>query len=253
MHSLSSEESTRYHRQIIIPEIGQQGQIKLKNASVFLSGLGGLGSVSAYYLVAAGIGHLRLVDRDRVELGNLNRQILHWTDDINRPKTDSAIEKLCRLNPECRIEAFHEEIREDNVLDLIGDCSLIVDGTDNVRTRKVLNRASLQKGIPFIVGGVEGLSGMATTLIPDQTPCFECIFPLTASQQRVPGVLGPLPGLVASIQVLEAVKLILGISGILKCRLLLIQGAEMHFKTINVERNPDCDVCNPKRGYASDE
>ena len=247
MQLLSPDESTRYFRQIIIPGIGMEGQIKIKNTSVFLSGLGGLGSISAYYLVAAGIGHLRIVDRDKVELGNLNRQILHWTDDIAKAKTDSAVDKLGRLNPSCRIEAFHEEIGEENIMDLVGDCSIIVDGTDNIQTRKTLNRISIQKGIPFIFGGVEGLNGMATTFLPYETPCFDCLFPGDPSHKEAPGVLGPLPGLVASIQTLEVIKLILGMDGLLKCRLLHIQGSDMTFKMIKMEKNKNCQVCNQDR------
>jgi adenylyltransferase/sulfurtransferase len=240
---LSSEELTRYHRQIIIPEIGEEGQKKLKSAGVFISGLGGLGSLSAYYLVSAGIGRLEIAEKDRVEAGNLNRQILHFTDDIGKPKAESAMEKLERLNPACRIEPFRGEVLEENVVDLVRECSLIVDGTDNYRTRRYLNLASIRKGIPFIFGGVDGFDGMVSTFIPGQTPCFECLFPEKEYQEKTPGVLGPVAGLVASIQVLEAIKYLVGLDGLLKGRLLLIHGSDMTFRQINLERNPDCPVC----------
>jgi len=243
MTFLSPEEWARYQRQIMLPEVGEEGQRKIKSAKVFLSGLGGLGSVSAYYMAAAGVGHLRVVDRDRVELGNLNRQILYGCGDIGRPKTDTAMERLHGLNPECSVEAIHEEIREDNASDLIGDCSVIVDGMDNLKARITLNEASLQKGIPLIFGGVEGIDGMVTTFVPGETPCLECLFPGKVSGQKTVGVLGPLPGLVASIQALETLKYLLGMEGLLKCRLLSIRGSDMTIKTIRIERNPHCRVC----------
>ena len=138
-----------------------------------------------------------------------------------------------------------EEINDENILDLIGTCSLILDGTDNLKTRKVLNRASLKKGIPFIFGGVDGFNGMTTTFIPGETPCLECLFPLGADMEKTPGVIGPLPGMVASIQSLEAIKIILGMDTLLSGRLFFIQGNEMTVKEIIVERNPGCKVCKP--------
>jgi adenylyltransferase/sulfurtransferase len=231
----------------MIPEIGQEGQKKIKETSIVLAGLGGLGSISAYYLVASGLGRLRVVDKDEVELSNLNRQIIHWTDDLGRAKTDVAVEKLGRLNPACQIEPLQAEIREDNVFDLIAGCSMIVDGTDNLETRKVLNQASLQNGIPYIFGGVGRLSGMVTTFIPGETACLECLFPFEGFPEEKAGVIGPVPGIVASIQALEAVKLILGMEeGLLTRRLLLVRGEDMTFKEIRAERNPVCEVCSTK-------
>ncbi len=246
--SLSPEEQVRYHRQLIMPEILAEGQDKLKKSKVFLAGLGGLGSISANYLVAAGIGQVRIVDGDRVTLDNLNRQILHWTDDIGRAKADSAADKLKRLNPNCHIESFNEILREDNALELIGDCAMIMDGTDNLKARKILNRVSVKKKIPFIFGGVEGLNGMVTTFIPGETGCLECLFPFQETQEKTIGVIGPLPGMVATIQVLEAVKLILGMDGLLKSRLLNIDGAAMSFMPVRIEKNPDCIVCGLNKG-----
>ena len=173
MGALSAEELIRYQRQLIIPQIGDGGQKKLKGAKVFLSGLGGLGSISAYYLAAAGIGHLKIVDRDDVETQNLNRQIIHWTNDVGRPKVESAMEKLRHLIPGVHIESVQEELREQNALDLVGDCSLIIDATDNFETRKILNRASVDKNIPFICGGVDCFNGMVTIFIPGKSPCLE--------------------------------------------------------------------------------
>ncbi len=244
MKSLSSEEHIRYDRQLIIPEIGIRGQEELKNAKVFIAGAGGLGSLSAYYMAAVGIGCLKIVDRDIVSLSNLNRQILHQTGDVGRPKTASAMEKLRALNPCCHIEAVQKKIREETVMELIGDCQLILDATDNIETRKVLNKAHISKRIPFVHGGINGLNGMVTTFVPNETPCFECLFPQKTSRKHKVGALGPMAGLIASIQSLEAVKVILGMEGTLKGRLLYIQTADMRFREIKVERNPECKVCN---------
>ena len=241
---MNQETSSRYRRQIIMPEIGPEGQERLRAATVFLGGLGGLGSVIANYLVAAGIGNLRIVDRDRVEESNLNRQILHWTDDIGAWKSHSAEKKLRRLNPECTITAFVEEIREDTVLDLVGNASVIVDGLDNLRSRKVLNRASLKRRIPYVFGGVEGFNGMVSTFVPGEGPCLECLFPFSSSSQKKElGIIGPVAGFVASLQAVETIKIVLGVSGLLSGRLLRIQGAHMKFREITMERNPECGVC----------
>ncbi len=241
---MKQETSARYRRQIILPEIGPEGQERLRAATVFLGGLGGLGSIIANYLVAAGIGNLRIVDSDRVEESNLNRQILHWTDDIGIWKSHSAQNKLQRLNPECRITAFVEEIREDNVLNLVGNASVIVDGLDNLQSRKVLNRASLKRGIPYVFGGVEGFNGMVSTFVPGEGPCLECLFPLPASSEKKEfGIIGPVAGFVASLQAVETMKVVLGLSGLLSGRLLRIQGASMRFRAVTMEKNPDCEVC----------
>ena len=245
MTKLSSDEHIRYSRQMILPQIGEQGQEKIRQAKVFVAGLGGLGSVSAYYMAAVGVGSLTIADMDMVSPENLNRQIIHRTYDIARPKTASALEKLRELNPACRIRTIQEEIRDENIRDMIGDCEIILDGTDNIITRKVLNRISLSKNIPFIYGGIDGFNGMLTTFIPGETPCFECLFPRKRIQKGKVPALGPVPGLVASLQSLEAVKIILGTGGILKSRLLYIQGLDMIFKEIGLERNSECAICHP--------
>jgi len=243
MTILSSEEAVRYSRQLILPEIGPQGQIKLKQARVLIAGMGGLGSVSAYYMAAAGIGSLRIADGDCVEAGNLNRQILHGTGDIGKPKTLSALEKLRNLNPDCDIESIQKLISAETILDMVADCTVILDGTDNLKTRKVLNRASILKGIPFIYGGVDGFTGMVSTFIPGRTPCLECLFSRDKGQNEPIGIIGPVPGVIASIQSLEAIKLILGIGGLLTNNLLVFNGMDMTFRKIEMEKNPDCPVC----------
>ena len=243
---LTRDERQRYNRQVIIPEIGEAGQEKLASAAVLVAGLGGLGSISAHYLAAAGIGRLCLADSDAVALENLNRQILHHTKDLGRAKTDSAREKLTALNPGCRIETFCERIAADNVARLAAGCDLIVDATDNAATRAVLNRMALTLGIPFVFGGVSGLEGMVTTIIPGQTPCLECVFPgLEGIQTAAPvPALGPVVGIVASIQALEAVKWIVGLeTGLLAGKLLSIQSRTLRFRTVSLERNPSCPAC----------
>ncbi len=245
---LSPEEALRYQRQIVLPRIGPAGQKKLQKSRVFLAGLGGLGSVSAYYLVAAGIGHLRAVDGDRVDPGNLNRQLLHFTNDIGKEKAVSAREKLLNLNPHSRIETVFETIHEENGEALVGDAELILDGTDNFETRKVLNRISLKKNIPFFFGGVDGWTGMTTVFIPGKTPCLECLFPEGAPDKGPPGVLGPLPGMIGSLQALSVINFLLGEEkGVLAGRMLYVDGASMTFRTMEMDKNDKCRVCGAKR------
>ncbi len=244
MSDMSLKEWVRYDRQVIIPEIGRSGQKKLKQAKIFIAGAGGLGSVISYYMAATGTGFLTIADKDCVELDNLNRQIIHRTNDIGKPKTESALEKLRHLNPHCQIITIQDKIRDDNILDMIGDCSVILDATDNLETRKVLNKAHISRGIPFIYGGIDGFSGMVTTFMPGETPCLECLFPYKKTKKNKIGALGPMAGLVASIQSMEAVKIILGMDRLLKCRLLQIKAADMTFRETRIEKNPCCKVCN---------
>lgn len=226
-----------------MPAIGEDGQEKIKQAKVFIAGLGGLGSISSYYLAAAGIGYLKIADRDNVDVSNLNRQILHSTQDIGSPKTSSAERKLRSLNPHIRIEAIQREICAENIIDIVGDCSIIVDATDNMETRKALNIASVKMKIPFIYGGVDGFNGMVTTFIPGETPCFNCIFPYETKKGDTIGVIGPVPGVVAALQTMEVLKIILGMKGLLTGRLLYFSSVDMTFREIKIEKNPDCEVC----------
>jgi molybdopterin/thiamine biosynthesis adenylyltransferase len=243
---LAQEELRRYSRQMMIPEIGEEGQRKLKKAKVLVAGIGGLGSISSTYLAAAGIGHLTIIDKDRVESSNLNRQLIHGTNDIGEWKTDSAIRKLRHLNPNCSIRAIQAEITEDNCQELIGDCSVIVDGMDNMKTRRILNAASIRNKIPYIFGSVNQLDGLASVFMPQETPCLECVFPFDAdeSDSVSPGILGPVPGVIACIQSIEVVKLILGFKDLLAGRLLCFCGHDMTFQELQIKRNPQCPVCS---------
>ena len=241
----TKEELSRYNRQITIPGFGIEGQQKLKDARIFIAGIGGLGSISSYYLAAAGVGYLRIVDKDKVDTSNLNRQIIHWTGNIGDYKADSAYQKLKEFNPNCTIDAVREEIREDNCGSLVGDCSIIVDAMDNMPARKILNAVSVRRAIPYIYGGVHQFDGMISTFMPGKTPCLECVFPDAGgtSSGPPPSILGPVPGVVASLQAIEAVKLILGFEAPLAGRLLCFSGSDMTFREFKINRDPECPIC----------
>lgn len=243
--TFTEEELLRYNRQIIIPEIGEEGQKKIKEAKVFIAGIGGLGSISAYYLAAAGIGRLKIVDKDKVDYSNLNRQIIHWTNNLGDWKSASAVRKLNSLNPNCSVEAVQTEITESNCAELIGDCAIIVDAMDNMKGRRILNSASVKNGIPYIYGGVHQLDGLASTFIPGKTPCLECVFPgdHAESPQSAPGILGPVPGVIACIQAIEAIKIVLDLGDLLADRLLCFCGYDMTFREFKIIKDPDCAVC----------
>jgi adenylyltransferase/sulfurtransferase len=189
---LTVDELERYDRQIMLREIGEAGQEKLKRASVFIAGIGGLGSPAAIYLTAAGIGRIRLVDHDRVDRSNLNRQVLHWDNDIGRSKVESAAEKLKRLNPEVEIEAIEETITEANLGELLTGFDLIVDAMDNLPTRYLLNKAALDNNIPFFHGAIYGFEGRAMTIIPHKTACLRCVYRGVIPEEKFP-VIGVTP------------------------------------------------------------
>jgi len=237
---LKSEELERYNRQIRI--FGEEGQERLKNAKVFIAGAGGLGSPIAIYLAVAGIGEIRIVDNDRVELSNLNRQILYWDQDVGKRKAESAEEKLREINPDIEVETISGTIAETNVLELVHNADLIIDAMDNFPTRYLLNRAALAKEIPFFHGAIYGFEGQVTTIIPGKTACLRCIFPQAPQPETFP-VIGVTPGVVGLIQATEVVKYIVGFGGLLTNRLLIWDGLATRMEEIAVERNPDCGDC----------
>lgn len=244
---LSQEESARYDRQIMIPEIGKEGQERLKKAKVFVAGAGGLGCPISVYLAVAGVGHIRIADHDRIDLSNLNRQILHWNKDIGRLKADSAGEKLPEINPDVKIETVSETIDDENVTSLTDGFDAIVDAMDNWPARYALNRAAVENNIPFFHGAVRGLEGRAMTIIPGKTACLRCMYHGTPPIENAP-VLGTTPSIIASIQVTEVIKYLVGMGGdLLSGRLLIYDGMDMTFKEFKVERNPECDHCG-RRG-----
>jgi adenylyltransferase/sulfurtransferase len=237
---VTEEEKKRYHRQILL--FGEEGQERLKAARVLVAGAGGLGSPISFYLAAAGVGTLRIADCDTVEESNLNRQILHWSRDVGRPKTGSAVEKLAALNPLIRVESVVERIEETTARETALGCDLIVDALDNFPTRRLLNRTALSLGIPFVHGAVRGLYGQATTVIPGKTPCLRCIFPESPPPEVFP-ILGATCGVIGSIQATEVVKLLTGRGEPLAGRLFLWDGLAGSAETLAVERNPACPDC----------
>ena len=239
---LTTAERDRYQRQIMMDGFGDVGQEKLKQAKVFIAGAGGLGSPVSIYLAVAGVGQIRIVDRDVVELSNLNRQILHWDKDVARGKVESAGDKLRQMNSDIKIETIAENITEDNILELVGDCQLIVDAMDNFPTRYLLNKAALSRNIPFFHGSVHGLDGMASTIIPGETACLRCIFPEPPPAAIFP-VLGVTPGIIGIIQATEVIKYIVGIGELLKNRLLVWDGLITHFGELIVNKDPQCRDC----------
>jgi molybdopterin/thiamine biosynthesis adenylyltransferase len=239
---LTPSERERYDRQIMIGEIGQEGQEKLKRSRVAIAGGGGLGSPTAIYLTAAGIGMIRMIDHDQVALSNLNRQILHWEEDIGRQKVDSARRKLRNLNPAVEIEAIAETITEGNVSQLVDGCDVVVDAMDNLPTRYILNRCAIEKKIPFFHGAVNGFQGRAMTIIPGETACLRCMYRGPVPQEKFP-VIGVAPAVIGSIQATEVIKYIVGIGKLLTNRLLIYDGLKVSFSEFKVNKNPNCDHC----------
>jgi len=237
---LTERELERFARQIMI--FGEEGQEKLKRAKVFIAGAGGLGSPVSIYLAAAGVGRIRIVDNDVVELSNLNRQILHWEKDVGRKKVESGREKLEATNPDTLVEALHVTIDENSVSRLVGDSDLIVDAMDNFPVRYMLNRTALSKGIAFFHGGIYGFEGQVTTIIPGKTPCLRCIFPEAPPRETFP-VIGVTPGIIGLIQATEVIKYITGIGELLLGKLLLWDGLDSWIEKVSVKKNPDCMDC----------
>jgi adenylyltransferase/sulfurtransferase len=245
--SLSKKERGRYNRQVIIPGFGMKGQLKLKKAHVFIAGLGGLGSPACIYLTAAGVGRLTIIDEQRVDLTNLNRQVLHWERDVERPKATSAIEKLTAINPNVKVDSLLKRITPKNVDKLIKGADVVVDGMDNYSTRYILNAACVRNRIPFVHGAVEGLMGQLMTIIPGKGPCLKCFVPRLPPKKPVFPVLGATPGVVGCLEAMETIKLITGVGEPLVGRLLIFNGADMKFEEMKIERDPRCPVCGGLR------
>lgn len=246
---LSHEEIRRYSRHLIMPEVGIQGQRKLKQASVLLIGTGGLGSPLALYLTAAGIGRLGLVDYDVVDETNLQRQVIHRTSDVGKPKLESAAAKLSDMNPYIVIEKHNTPLTSENALEIMRNYDVIIDGTDNFPTRYLVNDACVLLGKPNVYGSVFRFEGQVSVFYAKEGPCYRCLFPEPPPPGLVPscaegGVLGILPGTIGTLQATEAIKLILGIGQPLIGRMLLYDALSMTFDTIRVRKNPNCPVCS---------
>ncbi len=248
---LSREEILRYSRHLILPDVGLEGQRRLKAARVLLVGAGGLGSPAALYLAAAGVGTLGLVDFDVVDVTNLQRQVLHGTADVGRPKLDSAADRLTDINPHVDLERFETRLTSANALDIIREFDLVVDGTDNFPTRYLVNDACVLAGRPNVYGSIFRFEGQASVFATTDGPCYRCLFREPPPPGLVPscaegGVLGVLPGLVGTIQATEAVKLILGIGEPLIGRLLLVDALRAQFRTLTLRRDPSCPACGTR-------
>ncbi|MGD0843814.1 MAG: molybdopterin-synthase adenylyltransferase MoeB [Geobacteraceae bacterium] len=256
----SEEQIERYSRHIILKEVGGKGQQKLLGGKVMIIGAGGLGSPIALYLAAAGVGTIGIADADLVELSNLQRQIAHQTKDIGVPKVLSAREKMEAMNPDVRVNTYHEWISAANILNIIEKYDFVIDGTDNFAAKFLINDACVLAGKPYSHGGILHFVGQTLTFIPGQSACYRCIFPTPPPKDAIPtcsqaGVLGVLPGVIGMIQATEALKYLLGMGELLASRLLIYDALAMTFRTVQVRRNAHCPICgeNPTITELKDE
>jgi molybdopterin/thiamine biosynthesis adenylyltransferase/rhodanese-related sulfurtransferase len=245
---LSREEFRRYGRHLIMPEVGLEGQQRLKAASVLLVGAGGLGSPAALYLAAAGVGRIGIVDFDVVDPSNLQRQIIHSTENVGRPKLESAAERLYAVNPNIEVVPFETQLSSENALEILKDFDVIVDGTDNFPTRYLVNDACVLLKKPNVYGSIFRFEGQASVFYAEKGPCYRCLYPEPPPPGLVPscaegGVLGVLPGIVGAIQAAETLKLLLGIGDVLIGRLLLFDALAMQFRQLKLRKNPECPIC----------
>ena len=245
-HELSAAELRRYARHILLPEVGEEGQRRLKSASVLVVGVGGLGSPASLYLAAAGVGRLGLADGDTVDETNLQRQVLYATAEVGQPKVLAARERLHALNPHIQIDTYAEPLTAANAWEIAQTYDLIVDGTDNFGSRYLLNDIAVLQGKPFVYGSIGRFEGQVSVFYAQEGPCYRCIFaqpPRQTVRRAEGGVLGALPGVVGALEATEALKLILGIGKPLIGRLLLYDALAMQFDTIHLKKNPRCKVC----------
>ena len=251
--TLTADQRNRYQRHLLLPEVGEAGQLKLLESKALLLGAGGLGSPAALYLAAAGVGTLGVIDMDVVDASNLQRQVLHNMDRLGERKVDSAKKTLTLLNPDVNVVTYDTRLGADNVLDIIRGYDVIVDGTDNFPTRYLVNDASLLEEIPVVYGAIFRFEGQVSVFHPYVGPCYRCLLPEPPPAELAPscaeaGVLGVLPGIIGSIQALEAIKLILGLGDSLVGRLMAYDSLEESFRTFKVHRDPACPACGPDAG-----
>ncbi|BDC51512.1 molybdenum cofactor biosynthesis protein MoeB [Bryobacterales bacterium F-183] len=250
--ALTNQEIARYSRHLILPEVGMEGQNKLKNASVLLIGTGGLGAPSALYLAASGIGRIGLVDFDVVDESNLQRQIIHGTKDIGRKKLHSARDSMHDINPYMQIDLFEEALESSNAMRILKDYDIVLDGTDNFPTRYLTNDACVLSGKPNVYGSIFRFEGQSTVFATKDGPCYRCLYPEPPPPGLVPscaegGVMGVLPGIIGVIQATETVKLILGAGNPLIGRLLLYDALGMKFRELKIRKDPNCPICGPNK------
>lgn len=251
--SLTEKQIGRYNRNIILEQVGVSGQEKLLSSKVLIIGAGGLGSPAGLYLAAAGVGTIGIVDSDKVDLSNLQRQIIHHTSDIGTEKTKSAMNKMQAINPDVTVQTYPTKIDAKNISDIIRNYDFVIDATDNFSAKFLINDACYFVKIPFSHAGVLELNGQLITVIPGETTCYRCIFHSPPPANTVPscsqaGILGVLPGVVGSLQATEAIKYLLGLGKLLTGTLLTYDALEMNFRSIKLSRNPDCPLCgkNPQ-------
>ena len=251
MLHFSEDQVQRYSRHIILPEVGVEGQEKLLSSRVLIAGMGGLGSPAALYLAAAGIGTFGLVDFDVVELSNLQRQVIHTTEDLGKPKVKSAEETIKAINPDATVHQYRQRIASETIADIITDYDLVLDGTDNFPTRFLLNDACLLTGKILVYGAVLRFDGQVSVFAPNQGPCYRCFIPEMPPPGAVPscqqgGILGVLPGVIGILQATEAIKLLIGVGEPLIGRLLLFDALSMEINEVKLRRDPNCPACGER-------
>jgi molybdopterin/thiamine biosynthesis adenylyltransferase len=245
---IGSDQMARYSRHLLIPEVGEEGQLKLLKSKVLLVGAGGLGSPAAVYLAASGVGTLGLIDNDVVDVSNLQRQILHWTSSVGVSKTDSARRTLFEVNPDVKVQTHNVRLDASNALDILADYDVIISGSDNFATAYLVNDASVMLKKPVAYGSIFRFDGQASTFIPHEGPCYRCLYPVATPPEFAPscdeaGVLGVLPGIIGIVQATETIKLLLGIGKPLSGRLLVYDALGSTFREFKVRRDPKCQTC----------
>ena len=245
---LTDDQIERYSRHIILKEVGGKGQQKLLNGRVLIIGAGGLGAPIALYLAAAGVGTVGIADADDVDLSNLQRQVIHFTADIGKPKVESAREKMEAINPDVRVTTYKEWINAANIGGIIHDYDFVIDGTDNFAAKFLINDACVLAGKPYSHGGILRFFGQTITVLPGKSTCYRCVFPTPPPKDAIPtcsqvGVLGVLPGIIGTIQATEAIKFLLQQGELLAGRMLMYDALEMTFRDVAIKRNPRCPVC----------
>jgi molybdopterin/thiamine biosynthesis adenylyltransferase len=239
-----------YSRQVTLKELGEEGQQKLAKARVAVVGVGGLGTVSSLYLTLAGVGYIRVIDQDTIEGHNLHRQILYTSKDLKQPKAEVAAKRLEKANPLVKIEAVSEKINSNNVDRLLADVDCVVDGLDNMLTRYSVNRACVKAKVPYVFGAATGVEGNLSVFAPPETGCLECLIPNISDSQmqtsNTRGVIGATPGIIASLQAMETIKLLTDMGSTLKGKLLVCDFNDIDFTTINITKNPHCPTCQSK-------
>ena len=248
MMDLSEEQIERYSRHIILKDVGLEGQTRIQQGKVLIIGLGGLGAPAALYLAAAGVGTLGLVDGDVVDLSNLQRQVIHFTSDVGRPKVISAKEKIEQINPDVKVNTYQERAFASNIMDLIRDYDFVLDGTDNFPAKFLINDACVLARKPFSHGGILRFDGQTLTSLPGQTACYRCVFENPPPKGAVPscsqaGILGAIAGMLGTIQAAEVLKFLVRKGDLLTNRLLIFNALTMDFRTVRVKKNPACPVC----------